>query len=286
MTRSPTRALIGAAAAFTIALFVFGSALVRALGVGADDTLEPPPAPPPAAVAGTTPDALDMDALMLAVDNDPFQPDRMRPAERYRMPGDVDPEPPPAPPAPPPVPDFRLIGTVVFGPENGTAAIAVGDGDPRMMSIGDGVMGYRVTAITPQTATVSNGEREIMLRVPAPSSSVVAATPGRGGQGGRGNAGRGGAQPAARTQQLQQLQQLMQRMGQTGATPQMMQQIERLMSEVNPNAAAAIERFMQDGRGGVMFEAAPAQGNRVQVRPAPRPDTTVIIRRPPGGGER
>jgi hypothetical protein len=289
MTRSPNRALIGAAAAFTIALFVFGSALVRALGFGAADSLAPLPATETPAVTSGSNDGLDTDALMLAVENDPFQPDRTRPAERYRMPGDVDPVEPPPPPPPPPVPDFRLVGTVVFGPENGTAAIAVGDADPRMMSVGETVMGYRVIAVTPQTATVSNGEREIMLRVPAPSSSI--ASTGRAGQNGRGAAG--GARPpaAGRTPAQQaQLQQLLQRAAQSGAPPQILQQLERLMSTGNAAGMLDAMKMLESmgGREEVMeFTTIPGQPgvNRVQVRPAPRRDS-VVVRRPGGGGGR
>jgi hypothetical protein len=289
MTRSPNRALIGAAAAFTVALFVFGSALVRALGFGADDTLAPRAATETPSAASNSSDGLDTDALMLAVENDPFQPDRTRPAERYRMPGDVEPEEPAPPPPPPPVPDFRLVGTVVFGPENGTAAIAVGDADPRMMNVGETVMGYRVIAVTPQTATVSNGEREILLRVPAPSSAL--ASSGRAGANGRAGpgGGRAGAQPGRTPQQQAQLQQLLQRAAQSGAPPQILQQLERLMATGNAAGMLDAMKMMESmsTREDVMEFTIPGQGgvNRVQVRPAPRRDS-VVVRRPGGGGGR
>jgi hypothetical protein len=254
MNGSTSRALVVAALAFTAALFVFGSALVRALA--SDAVTEP--APPSAAdtTDGGAPAErpLSADALMLAVENDPFLPDRSRPAARYRLPGDVDPPPPPPPPPPPALPDFRVSGTAVL-PQGGFAVLGIGDAPPRVLAIGEYLGGYMLAGVTAETATMKNDEREITLLVPGPSArpaaAAAAAAAPRGPGAGRGmQQGRQAAPPPnPREQALQaeMLDALLRRAQADGATPQMLQAIERLVQQRGIQNVGTMDVQIQNG---------------------------------------
>ena len=285
MKTGPSRTLIGAAAAFTIALFLFGGALLRAFGT--DPVLLPPPAEPAEAAddeaSGANP-SLSADALRLAVENDPFTPERRAPVERYRLPGDVEPEPPPPPPLPPPPPAFRVAGTVVTG-DAGMALISVGDVPPRMMSVGDALMGYRLSNVTAGTATMSNEDNDIVLRVPPPSRQVAVETDNnarnRNQRGG--NTQQQGRQNAAPAMNPAMLQQLVERARAAGATPQMLESIMRMVSERGLGSIENLEigpnGFTVRGNGGatmMRMQSAPARDQPVTTTrpvPRPRPDT-------------
>lgn len=241
MIDSPRRGLVTAAIVFTVSLFVFGSALVRALGT---DTAAP--------LAGTAGDgadtappaaeALSTEALMLAIDNDPFQPTRERPAERYRLPGDVDPEPPPAPPEPAPLPPFFLQGTIVDPqPARSAALIQLGeDGLPALLPVGSTLAGFKVAEVTREAVVMTDGERQVWLRVPGPQQTVAAAPPTRGNN--RNNRGRDNQthpMPAAAERVRQQVMQLMQQLQaarQSGASPEVLQAIQQAIERTASQA--------------------------------------------------
>lgn len=229
MNGSPARVLIGAAVAFTVALFVFGSALVRALGYVPVLPQDTAPAPAAPADAGA-PQPLDTNALLLAVENDPFQPDRQPPAQRYRLPGDVEPEPPPPPPMRP-IPEFLLSGTMVVG-DGGAALIQVGDDPARLLFVGASMAGFRLTRVMPQAAIMSDGERELALYVPAPAQTIVAEAE-QDPRSRRRQSQQQQRQQADRERQqemrMQQIGQLLERAQQTGTSPQMLQALERAL---------------------------------------------------------
>jgi hypothetical protein len=284
MNRSPSRMLIGAAIAFAVAVFLFGGALLRAFST--DATLLPPPAPAPAVTEDETGEAnkpLTADALQLAVENDPFSPERTAPAERYRLPGDVEPEPPAPPPPPPPPPPFQLTGTVIT--ENASMAlIAVGDVPPRMMSLGESLMGYRLTSVGAESAVMSNDENNINLRVPAPSRVVASGPNQRGNQ-------RGQTPQQQRANQVSGalLQQLVERARAAGASPQMLESIMRMVSERGLEAIQNLEIgpngfTVRSGNGNAvmrMQETREVPVRPQQTLPRPRPDTMSIPRELP-----
>lgn len=244
MNDSPRRGLVAAAIVFTVSLFIFGSALVRALGTDtaaplADTAGDADGTAPPAA------DALSTEALMLAIDNDPFQPTRERPAERYRLPGDVDPEPPPLPAEPPPLPPFFLQGTIVAAePTRSIALIRLGeDGTPALLPVGSTLAGFRVAEVTREAVVMTDGERQVWLRVPGPQQTVAVAPPNR--RESRNSRGRENSPPtippaAERVrQQVMQMMQQLQAARQAGASPEvlqaMQQAIERAASQAGDN---------------------------------------------------
>ena len=83
--------------------------------------------------------------LLSAVEQDPFQPARRRPAQRFRMPGD-------APVAvQTPVSDVRVVGTAV-GPDGGFAMCSWAGGAPRIVRVGQRVGDWTLSKVTPGAA--------------------------------------------------------------------------------------------------------------------------------------
>src|SRR5262245_48484108 len=140
------RSLVLATAAVVAAGLVFTYTLARALTVDRAPAVAAPAAPTaekaaladkPAAPSKTpstkAPDraaVVAREQLVLAVENDPFQSDRMRPSDRYRMPGEELPEEPPPPEPPPPPPNFRVVGTIAT-PQGGVAVVETTDAGTR-----------------------------------------------------------------------------------------------------------------------------------------------------------
>lgn len=250
MMRRPENSLmVGIAAAAAAAVFL-GSALVRAV------TVAPPPeaapddiaaldagvanAPEPARDAGpptreveaaedaaseppiTQPPelALTMDALRLAVDADPFQPERRRHPDRYLLPGErLSDEPAPEPP---PLPPFRIVGTAV-SPAGNLALIQVEDLPPRVLGVGESLLGYVLERVDGEFATMTGPQRSVTL--PVTKMVLADANAGRGraargrGQQQRGNdPGRQLEEARARQQEIMELlrEQIRQRGGDVG----------------------------------------------------------------------
>lgn len=116
---------------------------------------------------------LPLESLALAVDNDPFMPDRRR-ASPYRLPGEAvaaepriertpEPEPPP----------FRVIGTA----SNGEAGIALVElleaGTPEVVRIGGSLLGYRLQSVSTESATLVRSGQTLTLAVQAGSAAGV-----------------------------------------------------------------------------------------------------------------
>jgi hypothetical protein len=235
------RTLAPAIGALALAAIFFVTALARAVAVEPAPTVEPivpdpviqpdgddAPAVPPDASRPVT-----LDAVRMAADVDPFQPDRQR-AERYVLPSErqVDVEgPPPLPPAPP----FQLVGTAVVG-ESGLAVVSLEDEVPRLLQVGDLMEGYRLTKVQPFGATMEGMGRSLDLHVtpPSPNPRVAESRGGRGTQRGRGNSG-----DQVRTQLMRQFEMLRQR----GASQQVLQQFLERMRD-----AGVEELRSDDGR--------------------------------------
>jgi hypothetical protein len=181
------RGLLAALSALSAAAVLFAAALVQALTLA-------PAAAPPVAVAGQRPDAPVADTLAarprvpsettlqpgdiaLAVDHDPFQPDRRRP-EPFRLPGEDVPSVPMALEAPPP-PDFRVVGTVVAG-DAGLAVIEVADSAPRVMGVGESLLGYRLESVGATSATMVGRDRTLQLALGASAPRAASSRSGRG----------------------------------------------------------------------------------------------------------
>ena len=101
--------------------------------------------------AETTSPRLPSIELDRAVNQDPFQPDRSAPAQRYVLPGQrratrVGREPTPAP-------EFRVVGAARIG-QGGVALVQVDRGDvPIAVNVGESIEGYRLMSVTDEGAT-------------------------------------------------------------------------------------------------------------------------------------
>ena len=103
-------------------------------------------------VAGTTSPRLPSVALERAVSQDPFQPDRRAPAQRYVLPdqrvvfANEEREPIEAP-------SFRVVGAARIG-QGGLVLVQVDDGDaPVAVSVGESIEGYRLVSVTDEGAS-------------------------------------------------------------------------------------------------------------------------------------
>jgi hypothetical protein len=268
MTSSPGRAIIGAALVFALALFAFGRAFVRAIIVDTGNVEQLPAFAP---IEPVDPDGppLTGDALMLAVESDPFQPDRTRPAERYRLPGEEEPPPLPEAPPPPPAPEFRLGGTVVFE-DGGMALIGLGD-EERLVNVGEAVGGYRLRGVNAREAVLENPFGIVTLEVAGPPQTVAAEVEDDDDDRRRGQRGRSSEERQQLIQQRQMMQQLLQRARQGGASAEQVEMIQRMMQGGASPAEMmrTMERLMRGGD--TEFEAVPERVIRRRSPQAPRP---------------
>jgi hypothetical protein len=271
MNGAPARSLVAAAVVFTVALFVFGSALVRALGtasvVPADGPVWQPP--PHDTAAGQQ---LSAEALQLAVDHDPFMPDRARPAARYRLPGDVDPEPPPAPPAAPPPPAFALRGTTVGTGETASyALIQVGDAQPRFVAVGGVISGFQLSRVTTDAAIVTDGERELLLRLAGPAQHIAAQPEPQRGRTMQMPA-RNAPTPAQQQQQAReramQMVEALERARQQGAPPEVLQALQRALEQAG---AVPGQRIQINPGAEIIMRRMPPDTSTSRPHPAPDP---------------
>jgi hypothetical protein len=195
-----------------------------------------------------------------AAERAPFDPNRRAPRGRYRLPEEfVVEEPPPPPPPPPPAPEFRVLGTI-GGPGGGVAVIEVDGEPPRVVSVGDDVMGYSLASIGNRRVTVSKDGRSVSVAMIDAAPTAMAATParGQGGRGGRGQGqgqGRGQGNAAGRTVEIIR--------GTEAGTPQRAQQLQQVFEE----QLDRLRRVQQGNQGN--------QGRGAQQPARPRP---------PGGG--
>jgi hypothetical protein len=236
MNRITDPRLLAAGIALAAAAALFATTIARALdveparaapsapGVQPFEPILEEDVPPPAAPLGR-------DALLLAVEHDPFRPDRQRAPERYRLPGDYVPEPPPPvrPPDPPPPPPFRVVGTAISD-AGGMAMIQVESATPRIVGIGESLLGYTLTRVTPDLVLMEGQGRTLSFGVVA--TQAVAA-----GQPGRPQPGRPGpATPADREAMMRQ------------EMESVIEQLRRNGRDVPPALLQMIEQGMRGGR--------------------------------------
>jgi hypothetical protein len=224
------------------------------------------PAEPATSLEPSNPAAMVAQPLPLdvrgAAERAPFDPNRRAPRDRYRLPEEfVVEEPPPPPPPPPPAPEFRVLGTI-GGPGGGVAVIEVDGEPPRVVSVGDDVMGYSLASIGNRRVTVSKDGRNVSVAMTEAAPTTMAATPannrGQQQRGGRAQ-GRGQGQGNAPSRQIEVIRG-------TPGTQQLQQQIQERVQRALEEARQQREQGRNGGNQG--------RGGQQQARP-----------RPPGGGD-
>ena len=170
------------------------AAPASASALSAHPAADPSPAPAPAeeapnpSVAKAAMALLAEDVVGEAAEKAPFDPDRRAPSGRYRLPEEfVVEEPPPPPPPPPPAPEFRVLG-IIGGAGGGVAVIEVDGEPPRVVSLGEDVLGYNLASIGNRRVVVSKDGRNVSVAMSDPMPTTMATAPANG----RGQAQRGG----------------------------------------------------------------------------------------------
>ncbi len=303
MRRLSLRPLALAGGAVVLSSLVLAGVAVRALLASGS------PAPPPQATAAPAPlpaehfaveqpageqsagekpgaegpvlERVDPAVMEQAARRAPFDPDRMPPPERYRLPGErvaAAPVLPPLPPQePPPVPGFELHG-VVASVGGGTPFVILSlDGEaPRVLAQGEQMGGYTVAQVVGTSALLTGGGRNYRVSVADPSPSGPAVAQEGGGR---------GRQPSQAEQRQQQARQ-------QAAQQQVMQQmLQQLQNRLGPNAEIRVEDGRitfrgPDGQTGVIAVPTGAGGTAGGPPATIRFQGGTIIRQPAtrGGG--
>lgn len=183
-----SRTFVLAVAGVAAAGLLCAVALARAVSlepVDAADTPAPGVASRPEIRAADAPIAgvpsegvLGMESLTLAVDHDPFMPDRSRPAP-YRLPGEIVERQPVVRREEPDPPPFRVIGTAQVG-DAGIALVEVENSEyPEVVKVGETLFGYRLARVETEAATMVGQGQTVRLAVERGEASG-AANDGRG----------------------------------------------------------------------------------------------------------
>jgi hypothetical protein len=258
-----SRTFVLAAAGVTAAGLLCAVALARALTVEPVAPAEMTPAgvaTQPEIVAASIPAArvpsegvLEMESLALAVDHDPFMPDRRR-AEPYRLPGEMVERAMPVRREEPDPPPFRVIGTAQVG-DQGIALVEVENSSyPEVVKVGETLFGYRLQRVETEAATMVGQGQAFRLAV---ERGEAQNSRSRGDDDDRGRNSRNQRAAAAA---LERAQSVLEQLRERGMPTEMMEQI--LRQQVGPRLRGDIQVVPDDGR------------NRVIIRA--RPDTSTI----------
>lgn len=260
-----SRTFVLAVAGVTAAGLLCAVALARALMVEPVAPAEMAPAgvaSQPEIIAASMPAArvpsegvLEMESLALAVDHDPFRPDRRR-AEPYRLPGEMVERPVPVRRVEPDPPPFRVIGTAQVG-DQGIALVEVENSSyPEVVKVGETLFGYRLQRVETEAATMVGQGQAFRLAV---ERGAVQNSRGRGDDDDE-RRGRNSRNTRAAAAALERAQAVLEQLRERGLPTEMMEQVIR--QQVGGRMMRDIQIVPSDGR------------NRVIIRT--RPDTSTV----------
>jgi hypothetical protein len=160
-SRGATLAAVACAATLGVALV----AAERAIRLDPLPRAVTPPRPMPSSQVSVR-TATGRDVVRLAVEHDPFRPERRPPPARFRMPGEG-----PAGGADSaalgPELAMRLIGTAVTAPGRGFAMCQAGEAAPRLVRVGESFAGFTLRSVERGRALFRAPDgRTLDLRVP------------------------------------------------------------------------------------------------------------------------
>lgn len=261
MSKLPDRRILGAGALFAAATVVFATALARALTVEPVEITPSAPAGPvatapevPAEASSPSERMLDADAIRLAVDHDPFQPDRRRP-EPYRMPGEQEEAAPPRVELPPP-PPFQLLGTITID-DGGLALIRVEESPPRTVAVGESLLGYKLEQVQGKSAMLTGQGRTVFLTVADAAPQPPPPARAQRGRGNRNTNAREGAAEALRERVLQQraveqLERAVEQLRERGAPEEVIENVMRQLEQARRGSDQGWTTFFRDGLNSIV----------------------------------
>jgi hypothetical protein len=159
VTAASLLCLVALARALTVEPVAPAAPVMLGVASGAEiDADDAPPARVPSE------GVLDREALALAVDHDPFMPDRRR-AAPYRLPGETVERPVVVRSEEPDPPPFRVIGTAQIG-DAGIALVEVENSPaPEVVKVGESLFGYRLQRVETEAATMVGQGQTVRLAV-------------------------------------------------------------------------------------------------------------------------
>ena len=98
-----------------------------------------------------------------AVNADPFSPERQRPAEAYRLPGELVVAAPTARPE-----QLKVLGTVVSTGGSGFAMCQLGSEPPTIVRVGQKIGVYTLKRVARGSATFASPSGEVVIAAPQP----------------------------------------------------------------------------------------------------------------------
>ena len=162
MTRAMTRAWLRAALVACLAAAVFA-----AMAVAEAVRIEEPPGPADATALGDVqtgprkaPPRVNVAA---AVDADPFSPNRQRPEEPYRLPGELVQAPTPSRSQ-----QLKVLGTVVVTDGASFAMCQMGSEPPVIVRVGQQIGSYTLKRVARGKAVFASPSGEIEIAAPQP----------------------------------------------------------------------------------------------------------------------
>jgi hypothetical protein len=166
---------------------------------------------------------LELESLALAVDHDPFMPDRRR-AQPYRLPGEYMPQPVAMRMEEPEPPPFRVIGTAMVG-ESGIALVETLEaGAPEIMRVGGSLLGYRLQSVDAETATLVRQSQTLTLAV----------------QSGADGRGVGGRNPETEADQVRDV--MLRELRERGVAPELIEQMLNAQNRVRGQQRFQLQR--------------------------------------------
>lgn len=109
--------------------------------------------------------AIPLTVVASGVSKDPFRPDRKRPPNRYRLPGDRSAGLQARASVPPSLARMRLLGTAVMPGRPDLAAFQVPGRQPRMLRVGQLLEGFELASVERGTATLVGPDTTLVLRL-------------------------------------------------------------------------------------------------------------------------
>ena len=162
MTRAAMRAWFRAAL-----IAMLGAGVFAAMSVAKAVRVDPPPGPADATALGDiqpgprkAPPRVNVAA---AVDVDPFSPNRQRPEEPYRLPGELVEAPTPSRSQ-----QLKVLGTVVVTSGASFAMCQIGSEPPVIVRVGQQIGSYTLKRVARGKAVFASPSGEIEIAAPQP----------------------------------------------------------------------------------------------------------------------